>query len=412
MTYKERMTAVLRGEPVDMIPWAPRLDLWYNANKRAGTLPTQYTDATLREIADDLGFGYHAIVPHFKDLRNPDDDLHRALGIYNLWFMPYATRLHNVEVTSAVDGDYTHVSYKTPMGVLTTTVVYDEAMRASGASITHIAEHLMKDHKDYEAAAHIFRNAEVLPNYEGYNEFADFVGDRGFAAGYLSLAGSPMHLLQRELMRMEFFFYELYDHGDEVAECADAIGNYFERVFEVCVNSQAELFLLGANYDAGVTYPPFFSEHITPWLRKFGDMLHAKGKYLLTHTDGENTGLLDCYIDAGIDVADSICPSPMTKLSIKEVRDHFDSRITIMGGIPSICLLKESMPDDRFETYIEDFFTDLDGGDHIILGISDTTPPAADFERIKRIGELTREFGPVNPPAATNMHPLKSLSTD
>ena len=85
MTHKERMIRTLRGESTDMMPWAPRLDLWYNAHKRAGTLPAKYMNASLRDITDEEGFGFHAIVPHFKDLRDPADDLHRALGIYNLW---------------------------------------------------------------------------------------------------------------------------------------------------------------------------------------------------------------------------------------------------------------------------------------------------------------------------------------
>ncbi len=42
MTHKERMLASLRGEAMDSIAWAPRLDLWYNANRRAGTLPPEY----------------------------------------------------------------------------------------------------------------------------------------------------------------------------------------------------------------------------------------------------------------------------------------------------------------------------------------------------------------------------------
>ena len=66
MTHKERMLATLRGEPTDAIPWAPRLDLWYNSRKRAGTLPPKYRNAALYEITDDLGWGLHAIVPDFK----------------------------------------------------------------------------------------------------------------------------------------------------------------------------------------------------------------------------------------------------------------------------------------------------------------------------------------------------------
>lgn len=394
MNHRERMLAVLRGEPTDCIPWAPRLDLWYNANKRAGTLPPEYANASLRDITDDLGFAYHAIVPQFKDLRSPTDDLHRALGIYNLWTMPYSTLLHNVDVTVERRGDETQVAYHTPVGTLTTTVVYDDAMRAAGISITHISEHAIKSHDDYAAVGHIFDNMEVVPNVEGYQEFADLVGDRGLAAGFMSLAASPMHLLQRELMPMEFFYYELYDHPDELAQCAASIGRYFKKMFDVCARSPAELFLLGANYDASVTHPPFFSEHITPWLKAFADILHSKGKFLLTHTDGENTGLLDCYLESDIDVADSICPSPMTKLTLKEVRDRFDSRITVMGGVPSVSLLKTSMSDDIFEAYMDEFFTQVGCGDHLILGISDTTPPAADFERIKSIGARTRLFRP------------------
>ena len=396
------MLSVLRGEPVDAIPWAPRLDLWYNAHKRAGTLPSEYENADLRDITDDLGFGYHAIVPRFKDLRDPGDDLHRALGIHNLWFMPYATVLHNVDIEAETTGDNTHVAYRTPVGTVTTTVVYDDAMRTAGVSITHISEHAIKGHRDYPAVAHIFENAEVVPNFAGYREFADHVGDRGIAAGYLSLAASPMHLLQRELMPMTRFYYELYDHPEEQARCAESIGGYFRRMFDVCAASPADLLFLGANYDAGVTHPPFFSEHITPWLKAFADTLHAAGKFLLTHTDGENIGLLDCYLESGIDVADSICPSPMTKLTFKEVRDHFRSRITIMGGIPSICLLPGVVPDADFETFLARFFSDLGAGDHLILGISDTTPPAADFERILRIAECVRSFGPVaKPPPRT-----------
>jgi len=395
VTHKERMLSALRGESTDRMPWAPRLDLWYDANRRAGALPAKYRDASLRDITDDLDFGYHAIVPHFKDLRDPLDDVHRALGIYNLWTMPYATRLQNVEVSVRTDGDRTHVAYRTPVGTVTTTVVYDESMRRAGASITHVSEHAVKSHEDYAVIRHLFENAEVLPNDAGYQEFADQVGDRGIAAGFLSLAGSPMHLLQREIMPLELFFYELYDHPRELAECAEGIGAYFERIFDVTARSGADVLFLGANYDAGVTHPPFFREHVLPWLRRFAGMLHARGKFLLTHTDGENTGLLDCYLDSEIDVADSICPTPMTKRTLQEVRDHFRGRISIMGGIPAICLLKTSMSDDDFAAHLDGVFSDLGAGDHLILGISDTTQPAADFERIKMIGRRVRAFGPV-----------------
>jgi hypothetical protein len=53
------------------------------------------------------------------------------------------------------------------------------------------------------------------------------------------------------------------------------------------------------------------------------------------------------------------------------------------------------MPQRDFDAYLDQFFTDIGGGEHLILSIADTAPPAADFDRILQIGEMVREFGPV-----------------
>lgn len=409
MTHKQRMLATLRGEPTDSIPWAPRLDLWYNARRRTGTLPAPYQYATMTEIIDDLGWGAHAVIPRFKDLRSPDDDLHRGLGIYNLHSMPYATRLHNVGISHTVEGDLTHVSYETPRGSLHTSVLYDENMRNAGISITHITEHAIKDVRDYDAVGYIFENTEVVPNSSGYSSFQESIGERGLAVAYLALAASPMHLLQRELMPMDQFFFEMHDHPDELACCAGQIGNYYDRIFDAVLGCPAEVFLLGANYDAGVTPPPFFKQHILPWLRDCADTLHDRGRLLLTHTDGENTGLLDLYLESGFDIADSVCPAPMTRLSLRQIRDHFQGRITIMGGIPSVALLPHTVPEGEFHAFLDGLFQELGCGDHIILGISDSTPPQAELRRLITIHKAIERFGAVTRgPGRADVRPERS----
>jgi hypothetical protein len=313
---------------------------------------------------------------------------------------PYRTVLENVERRSRVEGDRRFVEYVTPKGVLRTTVLYDESMRRAGITITHVEEHAFKSAADYPALGHLFENIRVEPNAEGYSEFAAKVGDRGIPVGYVTGAASPMHFILRELMPLETFFYEMFDHPGELKRLAEQVGVFYKRMLSAAAGSSAEVFLLGANYDASVTYPPFFAEHIEPTLRAFADTLHARGKFLLTHTDGENTGLLEHYVGSRIDVADSVCPAPMTKLTFREVRDFFAGRITIMGGIPSVALLKDSMPDADFGRFLDRFFEDIGRGDHLILGISDTTPPGAQFERILEIGKRVEAFGPVRPPAA------------
>jgi len=176
---------------------------------------------------------------------------------------------------------------------------------------------------------------------------------------------------------------------------AEQIDLYWERVMDVVIDCPAEVLLVGANYDATVTYPPFFQTHILPWLRRYAVALHARGKYLLTHTDGENAGLLPHYLAAGFDIADSICPSPMTSLSLADVRQAFDGNITIMGGIPSVSLLTSSMSDAGFAIFLDEFFRQVGDGRRLILGISDTTPPAADFQRLRMIAGRATAFGPI-----------------
>src|SRR5512133_602259 len=108
MTHKQRMLATIRGQATDRIPWVPRLDLWHRANRQAGTLPAEYRDLTLMQLLDALGWGYHAVIPDFQDLRSPLDDADRALGLYNLHMMPLRTVLEGARREIRREGDRTH----------------------------------------------------------------------------------------------------------------------------------------------------------------------------------------------------------------------------------------------------------------------------------------------------------------
>jgi hypothetical protein len=309
--------------------------------------------------------------------------------------MPVRMVLEGVKRAIRTEGDRTMVAYATPAGTITTATVFDESMRRAGITITHTAEYPFKSAADYAGLTCIFKNARVVTNYEGFAAFDRRVGGRGAACGFMNTAAAPMQFIQKELMPYDLFFLETADHPAEMAELAAAIGTYWDQLIQVAAGSPAQILFCGGNFDASVTYPPFFAEHMTPWIRKCADALHAQGKYLLCHTDGENTGLLDEYLKAGFDIADSVCPAPMTRLTMADVRRAFGGRITIFGGIPSVALLKSSMPDREFDRFLDRFFGEIGRGDRLVLGISDTTPPDADFGRLQAIARRIEAFGPV-----------------
>ena len=90
--FKTDMLRTIRGEPTERIPWLPRMDLWYRANRRAGTLPPEACDATEAQVAEILGAGRHAIVPDFKGDPAPDAEIDRALSALPLCQEPLLTR--------------------------------------------------------------------------------------------------------------------------------------------------------------------------------------------------------------------------------------------------------------------------------------------------------------------------------
>jgi uroporphyrinogen-III decarboxylase len=395
MTHRERILAALRGQPVDRLPWVPRLDLWYKANRYRGTLPAQWAEASLMEIVHDLGVGCHAVIPDFLDVEEPDQVADRALGLDHVPNSPVRVRFRTARRLVRRDGDAIHVRYELPQGALTAKVLHTEDMRRSGVTMLHVAEPVVKSLADYELVGALFEDLEVEYHPARYEALRDEVGEAGVVVAWAGIAASPVHHLLKELVPYDQFYFDLHDHPEVVLRTARRMEGYFAQVLQACCRSGAELVMFGANYDLMVTPPPLFAEHLAPWLKRAADTLHAAGKLLVTHTDGENDRLTRFYVESGVDVADSVCPAPMTRLTLADYRSHFGTRPAIWGGLCSICVLPESMSEAQFEAHVAGALDSVGDGRGIVFSLADTTPPAASVERIRRIGETMAGFGPV-----------------
>ncbi len=110
----------------------------------------------------------------------------------------------------------------------------------------------------------------------------------------------------------------------------------------------------------------------------------------MTHTDGENRRLLPLYLEAGFDIADSVCPYPMTQCRLEDIYAAFAGRITIWGGIPSTLLCPDSTSDAEFRRTIDSLVARYSGQSRLILGVSDMVTADADWERL---GYITGKVG-------------------
>jgi len=402
MTSKERLLAAARGDMPDRLPYAPRMVNWWIANMTRNTLPEKYRDFSLTEILDDMGVDHHWYDAHMKtrdisqyyDLTSDDYAIRRGLGLYRSQPpTPYRQEFNNIDFKVIRRGADTIVEYHTPLGSVSSRMFASEELYRSGITDAYLSEEVIKEEKDYKPVGHIFRNIKVYPDYEPFRKFQESLGNKSLAFPSSLLPGSPMHHIQHDLMNTSQFFLELYDHPKQLKKLVEDMTPYYDAVMSTMANSTAEVVYYGANFHEMITYPPFFKEHILPWIQKYADWVHANGKLLACHCDGENHKLLDLYVDSGMDIADSIGCAPMFKSTVTELRKAFKGKITIFGAIPSVILLEESFSDDDFEKFMEQLFRDIVPGDRIILGVSDCAPSGAKFERLMRIQEMIAEKG-------------------
>ena len=396
MTNKERMLTALRRETPDRLPFAPRLDLWFSANRAAGTLPVKYRDCDHHhEIALAEGWALHQINPAYQQVRRPEDNLHWSLGVLSFRETVFNYRFGGdveIKVDRRPDGR-TKIIYRTPKGAFSTTTAYTEEMRRAGASASFIEEHALKGPRDYAPVGYIFEHLELHPDQSDFIELQKRVGDNGLAFTMAGRAASPMQHIQKYFVGATDFFYHYKDFSKEMAALAESLEPFFDQTIEMIGRSAAEAVFWGGNFDDMITYPDYFAARILPWIAKAADRLGRKGIIVSCHCDGENQGLMDLLRDSGMHAAESVCPYPMTKVTIAEYYARWSDKLAIFGGIPSNLLLRESTSEAEFQAYLDDLFPAVAPGSGLIIGVADSVPPGADFGRLQRLGERIADQG-------------------
>lgn len=366
MTNRERLLAIMAGRSPDRIPWIPRMEIWYTAHKRQGTLPEKYKGWSLREIERDLGMGTPA-----RDGRI------------------FRTELHDVEVRTQERGNETLTEYITPLGKVSTLHQRSEVLERVGIGGLEV-EHMIKGPEDYPVVEYIIQHTEIIPTYEEYKAYEEWIGEDGVPM--VHIGHDPMFRILCGLIGYNSAFFELHDHPDLVAHLLEVLNEQSKEIQQITLDSPAKLILHGCHFDSQMTPPPLFRKYMVPYFQPFSERLRERGKVLACHADADTSLLLDLIVEAGFDMAECFVTAPMVSVTLGQARAAFGRRVIIWGGLPSV-MLSEPVSTDEFEEYMFNLFRTIAPGDALILGVADNVMPEAKLERIERVSEMAEEYG-------------------
>ena len=366
MNKRERIEAVLAGRSPDRIPWVPRLQIWYEAHRRRGTLPQKYQDWSLREIERDLGTGAPA-----RDGR------------------VFRTEIRDVEIHEHKQGYETITEYITPLGAVSTKQMLTEELASVGI-VGQEVEHLIKRQEDYPAVEYLIEHTSIIPIYDSYLAYEDEIGEAGLPI--VPIGQDPMNRILQELIGYNTAFYHLYDYPSLIAHLFEIVQAKALEIQQVVLDSPAKLILYGEHFDSHMTPPPLFKKYMAPHFQSFADRLHANGKFLACHADADSTLLLDLIKEAGFDMAECFVTAPMVPVTIDQARRVWGKDVIIWGGIPSTVLC-DPFTDEEFESYMANLFRAITPGDAFILGVADNAMPETRFERLQRVSEMVEQYG-------------------
>jgi hypothetical protein len=136
------------------------------------------------------------------------------------------------------------------------------------------------------------------------------------------------------------------------------------------------------NLHGPMTSPRLFREFCLPAYQQYCEALHAQGKKVGSHTDGNMQPLLDLLPQTGLDICESFSPYPLTACKFEDAWHAWEHGPRIWGGIPSP-ILEDRFAEADFRSYVANLVKTIDRP--IILGIVDLFMHHNSIERVSEI---------------------------
>ena len=328
MTPRERVLAVLRGAPVDKVPF------------------TIY-EKKIPQCAVE------------RRLRN------EGLCIVNRRIPAYVTEHPHcaTETRSYMENGKERIRWtiRTPEGELS-----NVSQPAGFTSWT--LERLFKSPTDYKALLYMIRDEQVRPNYEAFTAAERWMGEDFILRP--NVGPTPLHEIMIVWMGVETFAVEWMENRDEILKLESAMREKRRTVYQILADAPITHANYGGNETPEVMGTPRYKEFCVPLYEECADALHVKGKWLGAHLDGNNKAWAEAVASSRLDYVEAFTPAPDTDMTLAEALAAWPGKVLWINFPSSVHL---SDVETIKETAREIVALARESG-RVILGITEDIP--------------------------------------
>jgi uroporphyrinogen-III decarboxylase len=308
------------------------------------------------------------------------------VGFYLQGYFPYRQVISNCLIKDWHEGNRHYREIGTPAGSVRECWEYIPTSFSEGP-----VEHFMKSEEDIPAMKFIYENTRFEPDYDFARVRLSQVGDQGIVLCYLPK--SPfMHLLALEAGVMAVTM-AAFNCPDEFRELLATMKTAFDQAARIAVDSPAEVLMIPENLSSEMVGPDFFHQYMEDYQVEWTRKIREAGKHSFIHIDGTLGGLLQQEASVGFTVLEALTPYPVGDLKIEELAPVAgESKSILWGGIPGV-YFTGSVSDEEFDRHVRHVLSVMARKPRYVLGVADQVPPDALESRVRRVAELTDEYG-------------------
>ncbi len=241
--------------------------------------------------------------------------------------------------------------------------------------------------EDYAPLEFMLHNQQILPDYDGFRQAQSQVGGdvylRPDVGGY-----SPLQEIIINLMGLEQFAVEWTERRDEVMRLYEALIAQRRQAYRIAAESPAEMIAYGGNVMAETVGLERFEQYVVPHYDECAELLHAHGKQLCVHLDGNCRLLADAIGASTIDCIEAFTPYE-SDMTLAEARQAWPDKVLWINFPSSVHLAETPVIEETTRRLLREAIP----GDRFLVGITENVPAEVWQRSYTAISRVLREEG-------------------